>query len=198
MEVGPRLGIIYACLQRWRRGKRRHSVLLVSNRCGMGSGCGCRGCGGRGLELRHDDGVYMEAAQIVWLLCRCPDLLLLWTMGRRAGWFAWRLGATHAMVMKPRYYTRHPVGVTVLLIVIATAGAGWYKRHAVLISMAQILVVEDPLVPVDLVIVSNASAKAAALEAVYLYREHLSPQIVLTTWVANPIDDEVRRLGILC
>src|SRR5206468_2271209 len=54
------------------------------------------------------------------------------------------------------------------------------------------------LVPVDLVVVSNANAEATALEAVHLYRAHLSPQIVLTTWSANPLDDELRRLGMLC
>src|SRR5262249_17267603 len=109
--------------------------------------------------------------------------------------------ATHVMVMRHyfAFATRHPVCVIVLLIFLATAGAGWYKRHAVLRYIAQVLVVEDPLVPVDLVVVSYASPRAGALEAVRLYREHLSPQIALTTWSANPIvDNEMRRLGILC
>ena len=106
--------------------------------------------------------------------------------------------ATHAMVMRLHFSTRHPVCVTVLLILVAIAGAGWYKRHAVLMHMAQLLVVEDPLVPVDLVVVSSAIPKAGALEAVRLYRAHLSPQIALTRWRANPIDDEMRRLGIRC
>src|SRR5262249_7572223 len=102
------------------------------------------------------------------------------------------------MVMRRLFSPRHSVCVTVLLLVIATAGAGWYKRHAVLARLAHILVAEDPLVPVELVVVSNANAKTTALEAAHLYRAHLSSQIVLTTWVVQPIDEELRRLGIFC
>src|SRR5262245_66485224 len=102
------------------------------------------------------------------------------------------------MIMRLHFCTRHPIWVTLLLIVVATAGLGWYKRQAVLMNIAQLLIVEDPLVPVDLVVVSHANPKAGALEAVRLYREHLSPQIALTTWITNPIDDEMRHLGILC
>lgn len=100
--------------------------------------------------------------------------------------------------MRHPFSTRHPACVTVLLVLIALAGAGWYKRQAVLVSTAQLLVVEDPLVPVDLVVVSNANPKGAALEAAHLYHAHLSPQIALITWITTPIDDEMRRLGILC
>lgn len=102
------------------------------------------------------------------------------------------------MAMKRPFSIRLLVCVTVLLVLIATAGVGWYKRHTVLVSIAQFLVVEDPLLPVDLVVVSHASPKAAALEAAHLYHAHLSPQIALTTWITYPIDDEMRRLGILC
>lgn len=102
------------------------------------------------------------------------------------------------MAKRPPFSTRHPVCVAVLLIALAMAGVAWYERHAVLVSMAQILVDEDPLSPVELLVVSHANVRTAALEAVQLYRAHLSPQIALTTWITNPIDDEIRRLGILC
>ena len=100
--------------------------------------------------------------------------------------------------MRRLFSLRHPVCVTVLLLLVALAGAGWYKRHAVLARIAYILVAEDPVVPVELVVVSNANAKTTALEAAHLYHAHLSPRIVLTTWIVQPIDDEMRRLGIPC
>src|SRR5262249_52173314 len=102
------------------------------------------------------------------------------------------------MIMRLHFCTRHPVWMTLLLLLVATAGLGWYKRQAVLMHLAQLLIVEDPLVPVDLVVVAHAIPKAGALEAVRLYREHLSPRIALTRWIANPVDDELRHLGILC
>lgn len=89
--------------------------------------------------------------------------------------------------MRYPFFTRHPGCVTVLLVLLAAAGIGWYTRHAVLVSIAQ-----------HLVVVSQANAKAAALEAVHLYHAHLSPQIALTTWSTHPIDDELHRLGLLC
>jgi uncharacterized SAM-binding protein YcdF (DUF218 family) len=76
------------------------------------------------------------------------------------------------------------------------AAAGWYSRHAILIGAAHVLVAEEPPVPAEVMVVSIASPKAAALEAAYLYQQQISTRVVLLTWITEPIEDEVRQLGI--
>jgi uncharacterized SAM-binding protein YcdF (DUF218 family) len=93
-------------------------------------------------------------------------------------------------------WARHPVVIAVVLVLTITAGAGWYARHALLIKVAAILVVEDPLEPAEMLVVSNAINQAAALEAAHLYRDGISSQIVVLTGISTPLDDEVRKLGI--
>jgi uncharacterized SAM-binding protein YcdF (DUF218 family) len=90
----------------------------------------------------------------------------------------------------------HPRIVCALLIAGAVATA-WIGRHTALTGVARLLVAEDPLAPVQMIVVSLASPIADTLEAARLYRDGLSSTILLPTWAPAPFHEEVRRLGIL-
>ena len=72
----------------------------------------------------------------------------------------------------------------------------WFGRHSILAGAASILVEEDPLRPVEILVPSHSVAEAAALEAALLYEQHISPRIVMTQWVSNPMEEEIRHQGI--
>ena len=91
---------------------------------------------------------------------------------------------------------RHLALVITALMLAAIAGAGWYGRHAILIGVAHVLVAEEPPVPAEVMVVSIASAQAAALEAASLYQQQISARVMLLTWASEPIDDKIRQLGI--
>jgi uncharacterized SAM-binding protein YcdF (DUF218 family) len=65
-----------------------------------------------------------------------------------------------------------------------------------LISVAQVLVAEEPPVPAEVLVVSIAKSKAAALEAAYLYQQQISARVMLFTWDSEPIAATLRQLGI--
>jgi uncharacterized SAM-binding protein YcdF (DUF218 family) len=90
----------------------------------------------------------------------------------------------------------HPRIVCALLIAGAVATA-WIGRHTALTGVARLLVAEDPLAPVQMIVVSLASPIADTLEAARLYRDGLSSTILLPAWAPAPFHEEVRRLGIL-
>jgi uncharacterized SAM-binding protein YcdF (DUF218 family) len=83
-----------------------------------------------------------------------------------------------------------------LLLVATAAAAAWEARHAILSGAGALVVSEDPLGPAELMVVSNASARGDALEAARLYGAGISSRVVVLTWRAEPIDDEMRRLGV--
>jgi uncharacterized SAM-binding protein YcdF (DUF218 family) len=91
---------------------------------------------------------------------------------------------------------RHLIFAIVALLLAAIAGAGWYGRHAILMGVAHILVAEAPPVPAEVMVVSIASAKEAALEAAALYQQQISARIMLFTWASEATDNMVRQLGI--
>jgi hypothetical protein len=70
----------------------------------------------------------------------------------------------------------------VLLGLLAMAGVGvWSGRRAVLAWAGGLLVAEDPVAQVDLLVISGANPLGAAVEAVRLYRERVSPRPRVST-----------------
>jgi uncharacterized SAM-binding protein YcdF (DUF218 family) len=85
----------------------------------------------------------------------------------------------------------------VLLLSLAALAAGfWYQREHLLRGIGDLLIADDPLEHVEAIVVSQASGRADAFEAARLYHEGLAEHIVLPTWVPDPLDAEVRCLGL--
>ena len=78
----------------------------------------------------------------------------------------------------------------------ALAVVAWTTRERWLAAIADPLTVEDPVAPVDLIVVSMASGRADALEAAELYRAGVSRRFLLPYWQPEPLDLEIRRLGV--
>ncbi len=74
--------------------------------------------------------------------------------------------------------------------------AGIVLARPLLTAAGHMLVVEDPLAPVDLIVVSNAEADADALEAGRLYREGIAPRVLLFTPPSDRVHEELRDIGI--
>jgi uncharacterized SAM-binding protein YcdF (DUF218 family) len=82
------------------------------------------------------------------------------------------------------------------LALLLVAAALWLARRPLLVAIGGALVAEDAVAPVDAIVVSNASARADALEAARLYREGISARLVIAEWERDPLDTEVQRLGV--
>jgi uncharacterized SAM-binding protein YcdF (DUF218 family) len=85
---------------------------------------------------------------------------------------------------------------TVVALVGALSLLVWSQRDTLLSTMGTAIVHEDALVPVDAVVVSNASVRAGALEAARLFRAGLTHRVVIPTWPADPVDGDLHRLGV--
>lgn len=72
----------------------------------------------------------------------------------------------------------------------------WSGRHAVLTGMGRALIAEDPLAPVEVIVVSVADPVADAVEAAPLYRELHAREVVIPFLTPEPTDAMVRALGI--
>ncbi len=83
-----------------------------------------------------------------------------------------------------------------LAVAATLLAALWFGRRPVLVALGRALVVEDPLAPVDLLVVSNAAARADAIEGARLYREGISPRLAVAEWRVDPAVAEIRCLGI--
>lgn len=80
--------------------------------------------------------------------------------------------------------------------VAALAAVAWLGAEPILTAVGAALIVEDPVAPVDVVVVSLAAARADAFEAADLYRAGVAPRIVLCRWQREPLDEELERLGV--
>jgi uncharacterized SAM-binding protein YcdF (DUF218 family) len=87
------------------------------------------------------------------------------------------------------------VFIAALPLVVA-ATTVWLSRGPLLTGMGRMLIREDPLRPVEMMVVSNADPAGDALEAARLYHQGLSPVIVLPQWISEPLDDELQRLHV--
>ena len=95
-----------------------------------------------------------------------------------------------------RYRHRRRVFIAVLTAAGLAAIVAWSVRRPLLVGAARMLVAEDTLSPVDMIVVSNASARDGALEAARLFADGISAQLVIPSWVSDGVDDEIRRLGV--
>ena len=84
----------------------------------------------------------------------------------------------------------------VLVVAAALALVAWTTRERWLAAIADPLTVEDPIGPVDLIVVSMAAGRADALEAADLYRAGVSRRLLLPYWQPEPLDLDVQRLGV--
>ncbi len=81
-------------------------------------------------------------------------------------------------------------------ILLGLALLAWQSRARVLTAIGDGLTVAEPPAPAEVMVVSLASARAAALEVAALHRAGLGRRIVLARWQDEPLDDEMRRLGV--
>jgi len=81
------------------------------------------------------------------------------------------------------------VGLTLLVLT-------WANRHALFVTVGELLVAEDSLERVDVVVISKASTAADALEAGRLYADGYGAEIVMPGWQAQPLAAAIRGLGI--
>jgi uncharacterized SAM-binding protein YcdF (DUF218 family) len=72
----------------------------------------------------------------------------------------------------------------------------WLGRDRLLGTIGATLMVDDPPVPVDVMVVSMAALRTATLEAARFYRDGISRRIVIARWQPEPLDDEMRRLAV--
>lgn len=91
---------------------------------------------------------------------------------------------------------RHRRLLPVVAVVVLLAVVGWLLHRPLLVAVGSLLVTEDPPAPVDVVVVSNATVLASALEGVMLYREGRAPRLALLQWRTGPIYEVLRREGI--
>lgn len=80
-----------------------------------------------------------------------------------------------------------------MLVVVVAA---WFARHVIMIGAAAILVDEDPVAPAQILVPSHSMSQETALEAALLYEQQVSPHIVMTDWIEEPVADAIRTLGI--
>jgi uncharacterized SAM-binding protein YcdF (DUF218 family) len=86
-----------------------------------------------------------------------------------------------------------------LRIATLVLGAGllaWQSRAYVLTAIGSWLTVDEAPTPVAMMVVSLASVRADALEVARLYHDGISGRIVLARWQDEPLDDDMRRLGV--
>jgi uncharacterized SAM-binding protein YcdF (DUF218 family) len=84
----------------------------------------------------------------------------------------------------------------VATILLGVALVAWQSRDRVLTAVGTALTAEDPLAPVEVIVTSIAAGRADALESARLYHQGIGRRIVLARWQEEPLDDELRRLGV--
>lgn len=80
----------------------------------------------------------------------------------------------------------------------ATGALAWVGRGWILARVGGFLASEDALAPADMVVISIACERDGALEAAALYREGISRQVVLFSWlhVTTEADIASWKLGV--
>ena len=85
----------------------------------------------------------------------------------------------------------------VLALVFSVLVVLWVARTPVLRGMGALLVHEDPLVPVDVIVVSHADVVESALEAAALYREGLGRRVVVAEWRREEFQPQLDAIGVV-
>ena len=83
------------------------------------------------------------------------------------------------------------LGILVALLCVAPLAA-----RPALRALGRLVVAEDPAGPADLAVLSNAAAKASALEAVRLWQAGAVQRIVVAPWQPEPLDARLAALGV--
>jgi hypothetical protein len=81
-------------------------------------------------------------------------------------------------------------------ILVGVALVAWLSRGRVLTAVGSAVVVDDAPAPVEVMVASLAAVRADALEVAKLYHDGVSRRIVVARWQDEPLDAEVRRLGV--
>ena len=89
------------------------------------------------------------------------------------------------MARLERFRSHRAALVALILVIGATAGLA-APRTAVLRAAGHLLVVEDPLQPVDVIVVTVAGGAAGLLEASDLVHQGIAPRVAVFT---DPLDD---------
>lgn len=84
------------------------------------------------------------------------------------------------------------LGVAAVVVLVAC----WFGRGALLEGVGDLLVSEDAVEPSEWLVLSGASAGAASLEGVQLYRDRIAPRILVVAWRKSPIQERVESLGV--
>lgn len=93
-----------------------------------------------------------------------------------------------------RRAARWGAGIAVLLV--SCTVLAWSMRAALLTEAASVLVVQDPVAPTQMIVVSSANAAEGAIDAAEFYRRGLVRQVVLTAGYRKPFEQELQRLGV--
>lgn len=81
-------------------------------------------------------------------------------------------------------------------VVLGAIVVAWNGRSQVLAAIGGWLTVDDRPTTAAVMVVSLAAGRGDALEAARLYHDGVSARIVLARWQDEPLDDEMRRLGV--
>ncbi len=103
-------------------------------------------------------------------------------------------GRGKAVPVKRPVAQRYAVWALLPLVVL---GAAWLGRYKLLIAIGELLTSEDALQPVQVIVISTASAGATgALEAAQLYRDGFAADIVVSGSKPDPLLPAVHALGV--
>lgn len=98
--------------------------------------------------------------------------------------------------LRPRPATRAWKSARAFIVLVTVTIVFWLVHEPVLRGFGGLLAANDPVGHADVLVVSQASGRAAAFEAARLYRAGTAPRIVLPSWTVDPLDERVRSLGI--
>lgn len=91
---------------------------------------------------------------------------------------------------------RRPLVLVIVLLVIMGGASAWFARRPALRGLGGFLVTEDQLVSGSLAVLSNASVRGGALEAVRLFHDGMVSQVLVPEEPHDPLNDELRRIGV--
>jgi len=82
-------------------------------------------------------------------------------------------------------------------MVLAGVALAGFARRPILVGAGRLLVAEDPLAPVDAIVISSANWDGGALEAAQLFHAGFGAEILLMAEPDDPVDVAIRQLGIV-
>lgn len=92
--------------------------------------------------------------------------------------------------------SRRSRALVIILLVIVGGASAWFARRPALRGLGAFLVTEDQLVPGGLAVVSNASVRAGALEAIRLFHDGIVSQVLIPEEPHDPLNEQLRQIGV--